>query len=673
MPLAALTRAPLEEILTHAQITRHAAGEMVCSGDEFSEWSFMVLSGSCEEYRVPASGEKSVLRAFRAGAPFGGGTIPNSEEGAIIVAAREDAVVLRIRSEDLNQVGFETNRTQEHPSPLVNVNETRASVVLPPAKGKVTTLLALSPTFPAPWLAERIAQSLHAETDESVAVVHLIPATTKGVEGRDAVELDLERQTKLPQVLPRTELGFCRVHVRVAAATNAGDAMNGLLEAMIRRFDHVLIETRVERIVSPVQFRCLARSESAYPMVEASEAGVHAIDLLLLDLRPKLNSHIPVRIKPVLCLAEDGMPEEFDEQIEQSGIPIHLYLRECPTRMSAAGTDAGGLGKKNFIADVRRLARDVGDRLVGLALSSGGAKGYAHIGVIQVLEEHGVEVDVVAGSSMGSYVGALWTYGWDGSAMAKLAWDMEGRWAVWSLLDPVFPPRQGFLRGFALKHRLMRSIGAARFANLTRPLRVVAARLNTQEREVFSSGVVANAVHASMAVPGICVPVTLGGETYVDGGIVDPLPVDVLSEMGIRRIIAVNTVPTPERIRYWLQKARSECAQIPAERRRKLWRKVLPLDKHLNYLAPGNILEILVRSIHGAQTRVAEAACRHANLVLRPEFCDDHWLDIRNPRKYIAAGREIALRHLPEIKSLARQKGEVHEQESATESLVATA
>src|SRR6185312_16180602 len=103
----------------------------------------------------------------------------------------------------------------------------------------------------------------------------------------------------------------------------------------------------------------------------------------------------------------------------------------------------------SFTLDIRRLARDISGRLVGLALSSGAAKGFAHIGVIQELEENGIEIDVIAGSSMGAYVGSLWAYGKNGTELEALARELEGRWKLWSLLDPVFPPRRGFLKGFA--------------------------------------------------------------------------------------------------------------------------------------------------------------------------------------------------------------------------------
>ena len=317
-----------------------------------------------------------------------------------------------------------------------------------------------------------------------------------------------------------------------------------------------------------------------------------------------------------------------------------------------------------FSADVRRLAREIGGRQVGLALSSGAAKGFAHIGVIQVLEENGIEVDVVAGASIGAYIGAVWNYGCNGKELERLARELEGRWGFWRLLDPIFPPRQGFLRGMALRKRLMRTIGTARFSDLPRPLRVIAGNLGTLDRTVLASGEVAAAVHASMAVPGICVPVKLDGESYIDGGIVDPMPVETLREMGVARVIAVNVIPTPERMRAGFE-AERERARLRGTRLRKWFRKTFPLDQQLNYFAQGNVFEILARSIHGAQVRLAEASCRLADIVLRPDTGDDCWLDCRNPGRFILLGRQAAEQQLEQIKALAEKKEFDHEQQLA--------
>jgi predicted acylesterase/phospholipase RssA len=150
------------------------------------------------------------------------------------------------------------------------------------------------------------------------------------------------------------------------------------------------------------------------------------------------------------------------------------------------------------------------------------------------------------------------------------------------------------------------------------------------------------------------------------------VPVDVLQEMGVRKIIAVNAIPSSDRIAA-CQQAQRELAGNTERRARKLARKFLPFNQHVNYFARGNILEILMHSIHGAQIRMAEAGSRRADVVLRPDICSDRWMDYRSPGQYIAAGREIALRQLGEIKSLIQEKGTPYEFKPAPEPLAAIA
>ena len=152
----------------------------------------------------------------------------------------------------------------------------------------------------------------------------------------------------------------------------------------------------------------------------------------------------------------------------------------------------------------------------------------------------------------------------------------------------------------------------------------------------------------------------LDGETYIDGGVADPLPVDVLSEMGIDQIIAVNAIPPTAFLRC--------CHEAEVEREsfsKNRFRRLQALNQNINYFARGNILDILMRAVHGGQIRAAEESCRHASVVLRPLAIDAFWHDFHHPEKYINLGRQIALQHLDELKSLLRQKGPAHEHSPA--------
>jgi NTE family protein len=253
---------------------------------------------------------------------------------------------------------------------------------------------------------------------------------------------------------------------------------------------------------------------------------------------------------------------------------------------------------------------------------------------------------------MGAYVGSIWAYGLDGLALEKIAREHESRWGLWGLVDPVLPPRQGFMRTRRVVRRLRRSIGTAQFSDLLRPLRIVATHLDTLERVVFASGDVAEAVAASIAIPGVVVPVTIDGETYIDGGIADPLPVDVLEEMGIEKIIAVNVIPPPEKLRQWLDHANEPNGRVVRAARLRD-----ALSRRVNYFAHGNILDTMLQAVSGAQTRVAEASADRAHVLLRPIACDAIWHDFTNPSKYIALGRQAAEEQLPALKALVSPTG----------------
>jgi NTE family protein len=526
----------------------------------------------------------------------------------------------------------------------------RSSRIAAP-KSRVVTLAFMSPALPASLLGRQIARALTAETAEPVALIQLTRPATGDTTTIRRGATGLGGEFPLPAEIPASEDGYYFLSLGENGELYQPDWIPSLIDQLRGRFRYVLIQAVADEVFGPSLIELLRHSNSGCLFVRAASEDIYHLDLLVRELRDRRIG----QFKPVLCLHNGENLDGCDALIERVCGPVDKFIRGCPNSGDPSDKPAG-----SFTADVRRIARSIGDSLVGLALSSGAAKGLSHIGVIQVLEENGIDVDVVAGSSMGAYVGSIWNAGYDGKQCEEIAREMEKRWAFLRLIDPAFPPRRGFVYGFGVKHRLQKSIGHVRFAELVRPLHVVAANLATLERIVFSSGEVADAVHASVAVPGVCVPVTLGGETYVDGGIVDPLPVDVLRELGVARVIAVNAIPTPDRIKYCLQRER-ELAQMTKKRAREVVRKLIPAGEHLNYFAHGNILDILMRSIHGAQISMSETLGRQADIVLRPRLFDDRWMDFRNPGPFIAAGRKITERHLPEIKALVEKKTAQHE------------
>ncbi len=303
----------------------------------------------------------------------------------------------------------------------------------------------------------------------------------------------------------------------------------------------------------------------------------------------------------------------------------------------------------------RPLEKKSGPRL-GIALSSGGARGLAHVGVLQVLEENGIEIHAIAGSSMGAYVGALWAAGFSGSDLADLAREMEDPHELWKLADPVIPPLKGLFHGIKARKHLERSIGDLRIEDLERQLLIVAVDIETKERVVIQNGRLSEAVHASCAMPGIVAPVTINGRRCVDGGVADPLPVGVLRKFAeVDRIIAVSVIPTFEQVDSGVYQ--DDFVPNPSLTRRLLSK----LNRHVNVMAKGNVVDTFRQSIRAAQIRIAHDSVRHADLCLRPEHFTAAWHDYSNFERFIESGRKVALDHLDEIRELLNPNHPHHE------------
>ncbi|MCC2635686.1 MAG: esterase [Ramlibacter sp.] len=180
---------------------------------------------------------------------------------------------------------------------------------------------------------------------------------------------------------------------------------------------------------------------------------------------------------------------------------------------------------------------------VGLALGGGAARGFAHVGVIQVLEEAGIKPALVVGTSAGSLVAALYASGRTGAQLQAVAIEMdESAFADWTL--PIF--NRGLLRGEALARYVNTRVGNRLLENMAVPLGIVATDLQTGQGVLFRRGDTGTAVRASSAVPAVFLPVRISGQEYVDGGLVSPVPVRYAREMGAEVIVAVDISSEPE-------------------------------------------------------------------------------------------------------------------------------
>ncbi len=247
--------------------------------------------------------------------------------------------------------------------------------------------------------------------------------------------------------------------------------------------------------------------------------------------------------------------------------------------------------------------------VIGLALGGGAARGFAHIGVIQVLEEAGIRPDLVIGTSAGSLVAALYASGKSGTELGSLAQSMdEGAIADWSF------PGRGLIRGDALARYVREHTGGKRIEQMPLPLGIVATDLDNGQGIVFRVGDTGVAVRASSAVPAVFQPVRIGTREYVDGGLVAPVPVRYARQMGAQLVIAVDISEAPDGA---------------------------PTGDPLRMLL--QTFSIMGRSIN--RFELAEA-----DIVLRPKLQGVSGADFSSRTRSIKAGREAAQAMLGELR-----------------------
>jgi len=198
--------------------------------------------------------------------------------------------------------------------------------------------------------------------------------------------------------------------------------------------------------------------------------------------------------------------------------------------------------------EIGRTARKITHRVVGLALSSGGARGIAHIGVLETLEKANIPIDLLVGTSAGSLFGALYAIGKSVNEIADFAKNLiktiEFKSGLW---DPKFSlPWDGLIKGNATLKYLDKQLNHSTFADTKIPFYVVAADVLSGEEIVFESGPLAEAVRASIGMIGIFSPYKLNGHFLIDGGAVNPVPASILSEKGANIIIASSVIPSIE-------------------------------------------------------------------------------------------------------------------------------
>lgn len=304
-----------------------------------------------------------------------------------------------------------------------------------------------------------------------------------------------------------------------------------------------------------------------------------------------------------------GLPSKFHKFSRDPGWLSGFGLAMALSLLAGCATPPAGPGASVVVPPLEAPAKPV---RIGLALGGGAARGFAHVGVIAVLEEAGLKPQLVVGTSAGSLVAALYASGKTSAQLQQTALNME-EVAITDWMLPIIG--RGMFRGEALARYVNELVAGRLMENMAIPLGIVATDLNSGQAVLFQRGDTGTAVRASSAVPAVFVPVKISGREYVDGGLVSPVPVRFARQMGADVVIAVDISSPPE-------------ANLASD-----------------------TLQILLQTFAIMGKSINQYELRDADVVVRPSLTGLKSADFSVRQRAIDSGRAAMLAALPQLKA----------------------
>lgn len=329
-------------------------------------------------------------------------------------------------------------------------------------------------------------------------------------------------------------------------------------------------------------------------------------------------------------------PGMLDVLIDLKGVPIVLKSEET-----------------SYARAILYIAKSEADKILGLALGSGAAFGLAHIGVLKVLEREHIKVDIVSGSSTGALLAAMWGLGLNSDEIYHIAERLRRKLNVMRLLDFTLPI-SGILAGRRLRRFLKSILGEKTFADLKIPVKIMAYDLSNRQNITVETGRLLDAVCKSIAVPGIFGPIMENDRMIIDGGVLDPVPVDILYKCGAKKIITVNVLPGPKDI----HERNMRLKEMAKEEENMILNSsyaagiIICVKRFFRKIFMPNIFDVIMTSMQAMEYELAERSCAKVDISLHPVLTDATSIDFHLVKKFVKRGEDEAMLHINKIRNL---------------------
>ncbi len=643
---------------------RFKRGEMICRRGDPAEFLYFLAAGRVRAFVPGEDAARRDVSFIRRGSPFGYPALLTDTPQERTFEALSDCEVAAIHRRDLEGVMKIVPRLGLDLGRLVSRRmEGRDGGGTEAATGRIIGICGLADGEKASFYALVLARRIREIQGKKVLLVHVeaegrrssggtigLRWQGEGVRFSDRTDpMDPLRRGSFRGVLPMDVL-LLRLD---GEDPPAEERIGEFLAHAAAEYAYVLLDLPAEPEGPSRAF--LAQADRVHLLIEDAPAALRRGRMMIDALEERLKGRFDPAVV-AFYLLDDRICCRLSVDTIQHALDYPLAGILPPP---VPGGDAGRMATpflqaprplpgRPFEDRVLRIAREVTGSRVGLVLGGGAAFGLAHIGVLRVLEREGIPIDIVAGSSMGALIAALWVTGRDADAIEEAAREFDDQRALLKLFDPILPV-SGFIGGRLIRRWLLRYLGEMSFCNTRIPLKVVAYDLFHRRDLIIESGPLVEAVRRSVAIPGVIKPVIDAEQVIIDGGVVNPLPTDVLSSAGVGAMIAVNVLPSPEDVMRG-HGLRSAAGETPKPR--GLFSGAL--HGRFSRVRTPTIPDIIVSSMQATEYVLASQNARRADVVVHPDVAGIEWYELYRLTELVRRGEEAASRVLPALRSLAR-------------------
>ena len=642
----------LQIIDTHSSVVQYKKEEIIYREGDPPNAFFCILSGRAVVYTQDSRGNQTVLEYLHRGKYFGIISLLTGEPHSVTAKAVNDCEVLRIEKSDFDII------LKRIPSLAVDLSLTlgrrlkrkdiHQKVIF---ETKIISVFSSYAQAGKTTYSLNLSLGLNHQTSRQVILLEIVGNEQRhhcpaylGISEFKPLDLSsrsiLSMQELNAHILKDRDRKIDLLCLNYDLTQEVGlKAILGILSFLVNDYHYIVLDLPAQ--MTKGIFDLLNQSDLIHLITYSQDVDLKRTSNLIQRLEKEFNFS-PEKIK-VIINAYERAKFGFQDELKILEHPVYATLPRLGLDKILPILDEP---ESEYSHIIRRISREIGECLVGLSLGVGGAYGFCHIGVLKVIEEEKIPIDVIAGSSMGALIACLWAIGKTSAEILQMAHHIKDKRFMLGLVDLTLP-RLGFIKGRRLYKFLSNYLGKKTFQDLRLPVKVLASDVKNKELVVIDKGSLLDAVMASCSMPGIFHPfrppplknkwwgaATSGSGSsgfLVNGGLLAPLPTEVLQAMGVKKVIAVNVTPSKEDIK-------EHSLQESSRRYKKT-----------------NILELIFGSIEIMQSEIAIRQAKYADVVIHPDTSGLMWIDFDKAEEFAKRGEIEARKNLRYIWQLVRE------------------